>query len=108
MELKTVYLLDYDVLRGVKDNLYRDIYETIPLCFKEKKYESYDIESIPKEKEIIIMKARKGNSLMVMSVFKVVYYEWKIFVVVKIMEGSLQSIEKESTEVVPNLLQLIR
>ena len=105
MDLKTIYVMNYDVLRGIKDNFYCDLYENIPLCFKQKKYESIDVESIPKEKEIIIK--RKNGSLMVMSVFKVAYYEWKIFVVVNIIKGDLQLIENESKEEMPKLADSI-
>ena len=105
MDLKTIYVMNYDVLRGIRGNFYYELYENIPLCFKQKKYESIDVESIPKEKEIIIL--RKNGSLIVMSVFKVAYYEWKIFVVVNIIKGGLQLIENESREEMPKLADKI-
>jgi hypothetical protein len=88
--------MDYDVLRGTKDNLFRDLYENIPLCFKERKFINMNVESIPKEQEIILYK--KNGSLIVMKVFKVVYYERKIFVIVNNTEGDLRSMEKGARE----------
>ena len=94
MEMKTIYIMDCDVLRGTNSN--HGIYENIPMCLKQGKYVNIDVESIPKEKEVILMK--KNNSLKAMSVFKVVYYEWKIFVIVNNSESNLRLVEKESDE----------
>ena len=105
VDLKTIYVMNYDFLRGIKDNFYCDLYKNIPLCYRQNKYESIDVESIPKEKEIIIV--RKNGSLIIMSVFKVVYYEWKIFVVVNIIKGELQLIENEFKEEMPMLVDSI-
>lgn len=96
MDMKTIYVMDYDILRGTKDSLYCDLYENIPLCFRMKKFVSIEVESIPKEQEILLMK--KKGTLMAMHVFKVVYYEWKIFIIVNNTEGDLRPMEKEYEE----------
>lgn len=94
MDMKTIYVMDYDVLMGTKENLFHNLYENIPYYLKQFKFVNIEVESIPKEKEIILMK--KNNSLIAMTVFKVVYYEWKIFVIVNKPEGDLRLIQKES------------
>ncbi|MDD4834679.1 MAG: hypothetical protein PHC44_08095 [Lutispora sp.] len=96
MDVKTIYVMDYDVLRGTKDNLYCDLYKNIPMCFKQHKFINIEVESIPKEKEILLVRGK--DSLMAMHVFKVVYYEWKVFVIVNNTESDLRPMEKESKE----------
>lgn len=101
MDLKTIYVMDYDVLRGTKENLYHDLFENIPICFNKKKYITIEVESIPKENEIILY--HKNHTLMVMSVYKVIYYEWKVFIIVNNTEGDLRSMEKSAIKEVSNL-----
>ena len=95
--------MDYDILRGTKNNLYCNLYENIPFCFKQKKYVNFEVESIPKENEIILM--RINGVMTVMSIFKVVYFDWKIFVIVNNKEGDLRSMGAESKEEVPKLAE---
>lgn len=86
MDMKTIYVIDHDTLSGT--------YEKIPLCFKKRQFFCVEVESIPKEKEILLL--RRNGALMSMAVFKVVYYEWKIFVIVDHTEDDqLQSMESE-------------
>jgi hypothetical protein len=93
MDMKTIYVIDYNVLIETKDSLFFNLYEKIPLCFKNKQFISIEVESIPKEQEILLL--RKNGSLMSMDVFKVVYYEWKIFVIVNNAKGYLRPMEAE-------------
>ncbi len=101
MDLKTIYLMDYDVLRGTKDDLFLDLYKSIPSCFKARKYVTLEVESVPREKELILM--RQNGSLIAMSVYKVVYYEWKIFVIVNNTADDLRSMATEIEGKVPLL-----
>lgn len=93
MGLKTIYVIDYKVLRGTKDILHCDFYKNIPMCFEEHNYTNIEVESIPKEKEILLFK--RNGELVAMNVFKVVHYEWKVFVIVNNTESDLRSMEKE-------------
>lgn len=100
MDMKTIYVMDHDVLSGTKDRLFFNLYEKIPLCFKNKQFVSIEVESIPKEHEILLM--RINGSLMSMNVFKVVYYEWKIFVIVDNTKGDLRTIKPQNEDVISN------
>ena len=91
-----IYVMDYDVLRGTKDNLYNGLYESIPVCYKNKKFINMYVESVPKEQEILLLDTNK--SMVVMHIYKVVYYDRKIFVIVNNTDGDLRSMEKESKE----------
>jgi hypothetical protein len=91
-----IYVMDYDILRGTKDDLYNGLFESIPVCFKNKRYINMYVESIPKEQEILLSK--QNGSIVVMHVYKVVYFDRKIFVIVNNTDGDLRSMEKESKE----------
>jgi len=89
-----IYVMDYDVLRGTKDDLYNGLYESIPVCYKNKKFINMYVESVPKEQEILLLDTNK--SMVVMHIYKVVYYDRKIFVIVNNTDGDLRSMEKSS------------
>ena len=91
-----IYVMDYDVLRGTKDDLYNGLYESIPVCYKNKSFINMYVESIPKEQEILLINNK--DSVIVMHVYKVVYYDRKVFVIVNNTDGDLRSMEKEPKE----------
>ncbi len=89
-----IYVMDYDTLRGTKDHLYNGLYESIPMCYKNKRYINMYVESIPKEQEVLL--SNQNGSVIVMHVYKVVYFERKIFVIVNNTDGDLRSMQKET------------
>ena len=77
--LMDIYVMDYDTLRRTKDHEYSDFYKSIPVCFKNRQYINMEVESIPREKEVLLLK--RNGSIQAIHIYKVVYYERKIFVI---------------------------
>ena len=88
--------MDYDVLRGTKDDQYIELYESIPVCYKNRNFMIMYVESIPKEQDVLLMNNK--DILVVMHVYKVVYYDRKVFVIVNNTDGDLRSLDKSSKE----------
>ena len=91
-----IYVIDYDVLRGTKDELYNGLYESIPVCYKNKSFINMYVESIPKEQDVLLINNK--DSVVVMHVYKVVYYDRKVFIIVNNTEGDLRSMDISSKE----------
>ena len=91
-----IYVMDYNVLRGTKDDLYNGLYENIPLCYKSRSFINMSVESIPKENEILLLDTK--GSVIVMHIYKVVYYARKIFVIVNNTDGDRRSMKKSSND----------
>ncbi len=99
--LMDIYVMDYDTLRGTKDDDYTDLYESIPLCYKNNRFVNMEVISIPKENEIILL--QRNGSILAMHVYKVVYYQSKIFVIVNNTESDLSNLETKHEEDVPKI-----